>query len=65
MSDSKSKDKVRKSDAEWREQLSREQFDVTRRKGTERAFKFFGFLFLGIGLTMIALIVYSMLFHYR
>jgi cytochrome b subunit of formate dehydrogenase len=34
-------------------------------KGTERAFKFFGFLFLAIGLTMIALIVYSMLFHYR
>ena len=26
------------SDAEWRKRLTREQFDVTRRKGTERAF---------------------------
>jgi len=32
-------------------------------RGTERAFKFFGFLFLAIGMTMIVLIVYSMLFH--
>jgi peptide-methionine (R)-S-oxide reductase len=31
-------DKITKSDAEWQEQLSPEEFAVTRKKGTERAF---------------------------
>jgi peptide-methionine (R)-S-oxide reductase len=30
--------KIEKSDAEWREQLSAEQFEVCRNKGTERPF---------------------------
>lgn len=31
-------EKIEKTDAEWREQLTPEQYQVLRRKGTERAF---------------------------
>jgi len=31
-------DKIRKPDAEWRRELSDEEYHVTRQKGTERAF---------------------------
>jgi len=31
-------EKIRKTEEEWREQLTPEQYHVTRRKGTERAF---------------------------
>ena len=31
-------DKVQKPDAEWKQMLTAEQFEVARKKGTERAF---------------------------
>ena len=34
----KTADKIVKTDAEWRRQLSQEQYQVTRKHGTERAF---------------------------
>lgn len=38
MADTKTSEKVQKSDKEWREQLSEEQYRVARRAGTERPF---------------------------
>ncbi len=38
MSETPNKEKITKSDEEWRRQLSPEQFHVTRQHGTERAF---------------------------
>ena len=38
MNQASSKTKVTRSDAEWKSELTSEQYDVTRRHGTERAF---------------------------
>ncbi len=36
--DAKTKDKIARNEAEWREKLTPEQYKVTRQHGTERAF---------------------------
>jgi len=38
MSDESQMDKINKSDEQWKQQLSDEEFNVTRKHGTERAF---------------------------
>lgn len=38
MNEDSSRTRVAKSDAEWRSELTSQQYDVTRRHGTERAF---------------------------
>jgi hypothetical protein len=48
--DNKVADKIIKSDDEWRELLTSEQYDITRQKGTERAFTGEYYDFKGDGL---------------
>lgn len=38
MSDDTPADRIKKTDAEWREQLTQEQYRITRKHGTEHAF---------------------------